>query len=174
MTLKMPLSGMMGGGHLFHDDLYGIAVTLPDGWSITNGIRWGKKGGENTLFFSSPTGSSHTSLYYQKYPGGAAPPLDQTQSYFQGQAQWKEQSRISAGLSDYANVPDSFSYAPIDGHPALSYFATFTAGGAVQTEYFIRVLGAQGYMMFFTHGTLEDVKAAMPQIQAMAASVKVP
>lgn len=174
-TLKMPLSDMMGPNNRFHDDGYGIAVTLPDGWSIRDGIRWGKKDEQNTLFMKSdPATSSHTSMYYQKYPDGSAPPLDQTQAYFEKLAQYKAQSRVDAGLADYANVPDSFSYDPIDGHPALSYFATFTANGAVQTEYFIRVLGQQGYVMFFTMGSLEDVKAAMPQIQTMAKSVSVP
>ena len=42
------------------------------------------------------------------------------------------------------------------------------------TEYFVRVLGGQGYVMFFSQGTFEDVKAAMPQINAMAKSVRLP
>jgi hypothetical protein len=89
------------------------------------------------------------------------------------QAQEKEASRVPA-RPDYKNVPESFSYYNINGSPALSYFATFTQGDQVMTEYFVRVLGPKGYTMFFTTGRLEDVKAIMPQVKQMAGSLKGP
>ena len=107
------------------------------------------------------------------YPNGA-PDTGATEAYFRDIAQKKEDSRIASGRSDYKNVPESFAFTEIDGHPSLSYFATFTAGDQVMTEYFVRILGEKGYVMFFTSGKLEDVRAIMPQVKQMAASVKPP
>ena len=79
-----------------------------------------------------------------------------------------------AGTPDYQNVADSFSFFDVDGSPAMTYFATFTRGDQVMTEHFIRVLGPRGYVMFFTTGKFEDVKAIMPQLKQAAATVKGP
>ena len=38
----------------------------------------------------------------------------------------------------------------------------------------IRLLGQKGFVMFFTRGKLDDVKALTPQLHQMAATVQVP
>lgn len=44
----------------------------------------------------------------------------------------------------------------------------------VMTEYFVRIRGPKGYVRFFTSGELEAVRPAMPKIQQMAKSVRLP
>lgn len=172
--IPMSLVGMVGANNLFHDDAWGLSMTYPDGWTLLRGMRWGEDHRENTLFMSPDVPSTaRPSMYYQEFRDPAAT-RENAKTYLRGLAQWKENSRIAAGVSDYKNVPGSFAFTAIDGHPAMSYFATFSEGNDVRTEYFIRILGRQGYVMFFTSGRLEDVKPIMPAIEKMAASVKLP
>jgi hypothetical protein len=114
-------------------------------------------------------------MYYRGYTEkqAALQGIDAAAHFREG-AQRKEEERIAAGIADYKNVPESFAFTHVNGQPSLSYFATFTQGGEVMTEYFVRVFNQRGYVMFFTRGRLDDVKAIMPQVQQMAASVKLP
>lgn len=112
-------------------------------------------------------------MYYQMY-SDRVPDLSASEAYLRQIAQSKEDSRSGNGTSDYKNVPSSFEFKQIDGRPALSYFAVFTTGNQVMTEYFTRILGQKGYVMFFTTGRLEDVQAIKPQIDQMASTVQVP
>lgn len=169
---QIVLDDVLGPNNLYHDDLLGVSATLPDGWKVRSAQRWGTNNRENTVFMETDAAAA-PSMYYQMYPK-EVPERGATEAYLRNIAQWKEGSRISGGLTDYKNVPESFSFKEIDGRSTLSYFATFTAGDQVMTEYFVRILGQKGYVMFFTKGKLEDVKAIMPPVEKMAASVKVP
>lgn len=158
-------------GH-FHDDLRGVSANLPGGWSIRSAVRWGEGNLQNTVMMMPETPSrARPSMYYQPYPNNQ-PDMSSPEAYLRGVAQSKENSRSQNGLNDYKNVPDSFEFTEIGGHPALTYFATFTAGDQVMTEHFIRVLGPTGYVMFFTTGKFDDVKTILPQLKAMAGSLK--
>jgi hypothetical protein len=95
------------------------------------------------------------------------------EAYFRDFAVKKEELRM-ADVPDYRNVPESFQFGETDGAPAMSYFATFMDGDKVMTEYFVRILGRSSYVMFFTTGELEAVRPAMPKIQQMAKSVRLP
>lgn len=100
--------------------------------------------------------------------------MEGAEAYFRRVAQNKENQRVTGGIADYKNVESSFEFAQLDGNPAVSYFAVFSRGEEVQTEYFVRVLGKKGYVMFFVPGRLEDVQKIMPQIKQMAGTLKVP
>lgn len=41
-------------------------------------------------------------------------------------------------------------------------------------EYFIRILGQTGYVMFFVRGPAKDVQAIIPTVYQMGGTVKVP
>ena len=171
---EIVLENVLGPNNLYPDDLLGVSATLPDGWTVRGAGRWGENNRENTVSLSPETETTaRPSMYYQMYPKEVPEP-GQAEAYLRNIAEWKENSRISAGLADYKNVPESFAFTDINGNPSLSYFATFTRGNEVMTEYFVRILGKKGYVMFFTQGRLEDVKAIMPPLQKMAGSVKVP
>jgi hypothetical protein len=86
----------------------------------------------------------------------------------------KEASRVGPAFRDYRNVPESFEFTQIDGNPCMNYFATFLRGDQVMTEYFVRLLGREGYVTFFTIGPLEEVRPMMQQVKAMAQSVRLP
>jgi hypothetical protein len=177
---QMVLREVLQPNNLFHDAVFGVSVTYPAGWSVRDARRWGDNNHENTVFFAPPA-TSHAvpSMYYKLYTVGAPPPdgppaPGATEAFFRATAETKEKLRTSNGVTDYKNVPESFEFTQINGHPAMTYFAVFTQGNQVMTEHFIRILGQKGYAMFFTHGTLDDVKALMPQLHQMAATVQVP
>ena len=112
-------------------------------------------------------------MYYRDYndgePSGVA-----TEAVLREMAQKKEESRSQSGIPDYKNDPGSFVFRQIDGHPSLSYFATYTGNNQVQAEYFLRILGENGYVMFFVHGPVKDVQALIPAVYQMGGSVKPP
>jgi hypothetical protein len=172
MSTKIPLEQVLGPDRAFRDAMLGVALTYPEGWTVRNAIRWGKDQRENTVFFRAPEGSATPSMYYQRYPDGAPAPGD-PEALLREQAQQKEAAR-QAGLADYKNDPDSFVFRDVNGHPALSYFATYTARDQVQAEYFTRVLGPNGYVMFFVRGPVNDVKALIPSVFQMSGTVTPP
>lgn len=174
--IQIDLAQALGPDNNYQDTLVGLSVLLPEGWSIRNAIRWGPDHRQNTVFLKPELASSASpSMYYKHYTPEEAASIRGTgaEALLREQAQKKEASRL-AGVPDYLNVPDSFSFFDVHGSPALSYFATFTRGGQVMTEHFIRVLGPKGYVMFFTTGKFEDVKAIMPQLRQAASTVRGP
>ena len=171
---QLVLKNALGPDNHYHDDLLGLSATFPQGWKVAAAKRWGTANHENTVWLQPEVATSaRPSMYYKQYVE-TPPDRSTAETYLRDQAQQKEDFRIGNGLTDYKNVPESFSYYDINGSPALSYFATFTKGDEVMTEYFIRVLSPNGYVMFFTTGKLDDVKAVMPQVKQMASSLKGP
>jgi hypothetical protein len=174
--IKIDLAQALGPDNRYNDAAVGLSVMLPEGWTVRDAIRWGEGHSQNTVFLKPAVASSAgPSMYYKPYTPEEAASIGSTgaQALLREQAQKKEASRIG-GVPDYQNVPDSFSFFDVNGSPAMSYFATFTRGDQVMTEHFIRVLGPNGYVMFFTTGKFEDVKAIMPQLKQAASTVKGP
>jgi hypothetical protein len=170
----MSLSEVLQPNNQFHDALFGVSATFPQGWTVRSARRWGSNNRENTVFLAPAVPSTATpSMYYQNYPSGGPEP-GMSEAWLLKVAQTKEDSRSGEGVNDYKNVPSSFAFKQIDGRPSLSYYAVFTAGNEVMTEHFIRILGQKGYVMFFTRGRLEDVQTILPQLEQMAATVRVP
>jgi hypothetical protein len=171
--IAMPLTDVVGPGRRFHDDQYGVSLTFPEGWSVARATRWGEGHRQNTVFFTPPENSQAVpSMYYQEYPHGA-PQTGDAEAMLRQMAQEKETSRRTA-LSDYTNDPGSFVFRQVDGHPALSYFATYSRGGEIQAEYFMRILGDKGYVMFFVRGPVKDVQALIPPVYDMGGTVHPP
>lgn len=174
--IKIDLSQVLGPDNHYNDDVVGLSVKLPEGWTVRDATRWGEGHLQNTAFLKPAEASSASpSMYYKPYTAEEAASIGSTgaQALLREQAQKKEASRI-AGTPDYQNVPDSFMFFDVNGSPAMTYFATFTRGDQVMTEHFIRILGPNGYVMFFTTGKFEDVKAIMPQLKQAASTVKGP
>ena len=174
--IKIDLTRALGPNNNYYDDVVGLSVALPEGWKVRDAIRWGEGHKQNTVFMRPDVPSSASpSMYYKPYTDEEMLARGNTgaQALLREQAQKKEASRVT-GTPDYQNVPDSFSFFDVTGSPAMTYFATFTRGNEVMTEHFIRVLGPRGYVMFFTTGKFEDVKAIMPQLKQAATSVKGP
>ena len=174
--IKIDIAQALRQGNHYHDDAVGLSVTFPEGWVVDNAIRWGEGHTQNTVFLQPDVASSASpSMFYKPYTAEEAATIASTgaQALLREQAQKKEASRV-AGMPDYRNVPDSFLFYDVNGSPAMSYFATFTRDDQVMTEHFIRVLSPKGYVMFFTTGKFEDVKAIMPQLKQASVSVKGP
>jgi hypothetical protein len=172
----MPMKDVLGPNNSFNDALYGVSVTYPQGWVVRDAVRWGKNNGENTVFFAPPSPSAaRPSMYYQMFsPSMPKPEAGKIEGYLRDIAVSKESSRIRGGLSDYKNVPESFAFKQVAGRPAASYFAVFTLGNQINKEYFIRIVGEKGYVMFFVQGAAEDVDAIRVAVDQMAETVKVP
>lgn len=172
---QMTLSEVVKPGNVFRDDLFGVSATFPEGWSVKHAVRWGLNNRENTVFFQAPDDSRATpSMYYQKYPAGAPTGVSH-EAYLRDLAVKKEASRQKDGLSEYQNDPGSFVYREIGGRPSLSYSATYISkNGEVHAEYFTRILGPGGYVMFFVKGPAADVQKVIPDVYDMSGTVKTP
>jgi hypothetical protein len=169
----VPLKDVLGPNNSFNDPVFGVSLTYPAGWEVVGGFRWGKNNGENTFRFRPLWPSEATpSLYYQRFTADSPRPAD-INVWFRESAKKKEESRAGGG-SDYQNVPESFVFKTVGGLPSFSYLATFTAGNKQMAEYFVRVAGQQAYVMFFTQGTRGEIDIIRPDIDRMAATVRVP
>jgi hypothetical protein len=171
---QMVLSEVMQPGNVFHDSVFGVSATLPEGWSVRHATRWGENNRENTVFFSPPEGSKAIpSMYYQKYR--ETPPLGNADAYLREVARQKEASRLQNGMTEYQNDPGSFVYREVGGIPSLSYSATYISkSGEVHAEYFTRILGPDGYVMFFVRGPVKDVQTLIPSVYEMSGTVTPP
>ncbi|MGC4074323.1 MAG: hypothetical protein QM760_17785 [Nibricoccus sp.] len=171
---QMSLAEVVRPGNVFNDDLFGTFVVFPEGWSVKQAIRWGENNRENTVFFQPPEGSRAVpSMYYQKYPEGV--PTGSPEAYLRDLALKKEASRRKDGFPEYQNDPGSYVYREIGGHPSLSYSATYISqNGEVHAEYFTRILGPGGYVMFFVKGPTTDIQAIIPAVHQMSGTVTPP
>lgn len=173
-AIPMSLQDVLQPGNGFLDPKYGVAAVYPEGWTVREAVRWGENQRENTVFFTPPEGSKATpSMYYQEYRE-PPPPRDKAEALLREMAQKKEEARSNNGKNDYRNDPGSFVFREVDGHPTLSYFATYSRGDQVQAEYFTRILGEKGYVMFFVRGPVADVQALIPPVYQMSGTVKPP
>lgn len=172
---SIPLAELIGPNNAIRDPRYGVSVTYPAGWELRGGARWGKNNQENTLSFRAiwPL-ESRPSLYYQPTSNFEAPAPGQEEAHFRHTAGTKAASRVQAGLQDYRNLPETFTFLQINGRPAFRYVAKFTQNGKKHYEYFTRVLGEQMMVMFFTMGPWEELETIRREIDRMSATVQVP
>lgn len=174
--IKIDLKQAMGPDNQFTDAAVGLSVKLPTGWTVREASRWGDAHGENTIFLQTARASSAApSMYYKHYSTDEAGALDTAgaEVLLREGALKKEAARAQT-VRGYQNVPESFQFLTINGRPAMAYLATFTANNHLMTEHFVRVLGTKGYVMFFTKGTIADVKALLPELMQAVATVKWP
>jgi len=172
---SIPLAELVGPNNLIRDQVYGVSVTYPPGWQVRGASRWGKNNKENTVMFQAiwPL-ESRPSLYYQPTSNFDKPAPGQEEAHFRYTAGTKAASRVRAGLGDYKNLEDTFTYLQINGRPAFRYVASFTQNGRKHFEYFTRVLGDQMMVMFFTMGPLEEMETIRREVDQMSATVQVP
>jgi hypothetical protein len=173
---QMTINDVVLPGNRISDPKFGLSATYPADWTVRDvALRWGVNEGENTIFFGPPEGSQAVpSLYYRRYSDGPAFSMANPEATLRDMARQKEESRSGGGKNDYKNDPESFVFRTIDGNPSLSYFATYTRGGEVHAEYFLRILGPSGYVMFFNQGPVKDVQTLIPTILNMGGTVKPP
>jgi hypothetical protein len=167
---------VLPGNRIFDANL-GLMANYPKDWTVREvAMRWGANNGENTVFFGPPEGNqAQPSMYYRKYSDTAPFDMSNPEATLRDMARQKEVSRLTVS-SDYKNDPDSFVFRTFDGKPSLSYFATYTnpTNGEMHAEYFMRVLGPTGYVMYFTRGPVKDVQALIPAVFEMGGTVKPP
>lgn len=172
---SIPLSELLGPQNQLRDPVYGVAVKYPAGWQVRGASRWGKNNAENTVMFQ-PTWpfESRPSLYYQPTTNFGRPAAGQEEAHFRYTAGTKAASRVQAGLRDYKNLENTFTFTQINGRPAFRYFAQFTREGKPQFEYFVRVIGEKMMVMFFTMGPITELEIMAREVDEMSATVLVP
>jgi hypothetical protein len=172
-SLPMNPADYLGEDNLFSDRDCGVSFTVPAGWTIKSGVRWGDDFQNTTINMAPPPPSLAVPwMYYQAYPDLPPATPDEARTFLLRQARDKEDARIHAGMEDYKNDPDSYVLSDISGRPSLSYFATYTKNGQVMAEYFMRVLGQSGYVMYFVQGPARDVQTLIPEVHHMGETVK--
>lgn len=169
---SIPLGEIVSDDRSIRDPLYGVTARYPVGWSVRGVTRWGNR--ETTIFFGAPgLSNAFSTLYYRIYSSAMAVPAS-AETFLRDEAQRKAEQRVVGGLSDYANVVNSFESKTIGGHPALSYAARFTGGGKTHCEYFVRILSANGVALFFLRVPLDEFDQLRPAFDAMVESVHLP
>jgi hypothetical protein len=168
-------SEFVGPNNSIRDSVYGVSATYPAGWQVRQAQRWGKNNMENTIFFQAgwPL-ESRPSLYYQPRTNFDSPAPGKEEAHFHYTAGTKAASRVSGGMSDYKNLRESFTFAPINGRPAFRYVANFTVNGKPHYEYFIRILGEKMMVMFFTQGPIAELDILRREVDQMSSTVQVP
>lgn len=163
---------ILSAENVINDSEYGVSLTFPQDWTVKNAIRWGSN--KSTIFFNPPEGSEAIpSVFYQKF-SEAPPDRAYAEAVMRDQARKKEAARLKDGIVDYKNDPESFRYREINGNPTLSYFSTYMNGDEVEAEYFTRILGEEGYVMFFVRGPADDVSALITPVTDMSETVTPP
>jgi hypothetical protein len=169
---SIPLGEIVTDDRSIRDPLYGLTLRYPAGWVVRGVTRWGDK--ETTVYFGAPSSmNAFITLYYRIYTAAPAIPGD-PEAFLRAEAQQKAERRVSGGLSDYANVVDSFAFRTIGGLPALSHSARFSAGGRTQVEQIAKVLSPRGVITFILRAPLEEIDELRTQFDNMVESVRLP
>lgn len=103
---QMTLDEVLKPNNLFHDAIFGVSATYPEGWKVRDAKRWDANNQQNTVFFEAPNSQAIPSMYYQMYPEGP-PASANVEAYLREVAQKKEDSRSGNGKNDYKNDPNS-------------------------------------------------------------------
>lgn len=169
---SIPLGEIVTDDRSIRDPLYGLTLRYPSGWIVRGVTRWGDR--ETTVYFGAPTSpNALITLYYRAYSTPVSLP-PQPEAFLRAEADQKAQRRVNGGLTDYANVVDSFSYKKVGEHPALNYSARYYAGGRVQVEYIVRLLSEKGVATFFLRVPLEELEELRPAFDGMVETFRLP
>ena len=170
----MPLNEVLGPDNSFNDTVYGVAFTYPAGWRVRSGERWNwEDERENSLMLSPPSRlHAITAVYYQLFSENVpGPESEGIETFLRKIAERKAEAQAAAGLKDYKNLPDSFVFSETGGRATLKNSASYIEKRKPSTEYFVRIFGARGYVIFCVQGPVPDVKAVVADVDRMAASV---
>ena len=169
---SIPLGEIIGDDHSIQDTMYGLSARYPSSWMVRGVTRWGNR--ETTIYLGVPKlENSFPTIYYRMFATSAPLPPN-AEVALREEAKLRASRRVNGGLADYANDPDSFTFKNINGHPAISYLAKYTAGGRTMCEYWVRVLSEKGVAQFVLRAPLEDIDALRGDFEAMAASLRFP
>jgi hypothetical protein len=156
------------------DPVAPVSFELPQGWKLTGGVRWGDH--ETTLQFFDTQSGQWANAYYQ-YPL-TNPPAPDLDAVLRLGLEKKIRQRNGEGLVDYSIRKDSVQQAIVDGRPALSWVADFTARGPGHprmTEYMFRYIGANGKADVFTQmPSLMDVGWFVNRMLPIIQSLRIP
>lgn len=175
-SLRMDLDEVIKPNNVFQDPTEGVTFVYPKGWSVRGGDHGSSDDEtESAVYFDAPRRSrAYTTVYYQLYSQSAsAPPATiPLEKFTRMVAAEKALNRLTRGLKDYKNLPESFVFAREGKRAVLKNLATFSKDGKPHAEYFIRIFGPVGYVIFNVIGPAPDVRAAMPDVDRMASTVK--
>jgi hypothetical protein len=163
------------GSTIVQDPEAPISFELPAGWRLSGGVRWGTH--ETTLTFIDTRSGLWANAYYQ-YPIANPPAPDLEGVLRFGMENKVKQRQEREGLKDYKIRPDSVQQAVVDGRPALSWVADFTARSPrpqPMTEYMLRYIGANGKADIFTQMPASlDVGAFLNRMMPIIQSLRIP
>jgi hypothetical protein len=169
---SVPLGEIVGRDHAIRDPLYSWSARYPQDWTVHGVTRWGDR--ETTLYLGTPTvPGAYSTLYYKSHGTPQPLPAD-TESALRDEARRLAARRVSNGLNGYLPQPDSFTFAPIGGHPALRFAAHYPSGGRTFCEYVIRVVNARGIAQLVLRVPLAQFEAVRTDFEAMAETLTLP
>jgi hypothetical protein len=169
---SIPLGEIVTDDRSIRDPLYGLTLRYPAGWLVRGVTRWGDR--ETTVYFGAPnSANAFITLYYRVYGSPVALPSN-PETFLRDEANRKAERRVNGGLTDYANVVDSFAFKTVGGLPALNYSARFHGGGRTQVEYIVQILSGKGVATFFLRVPLEELEAVRPAFDGMVETFNLP
>lgn len=169
---SVPLGEIVGRDRTIRDPLYGWSARYPQDWTVHGVTRWGER--ETTLYLGTGLVPGAYLTFYYKSHGAPQPPLTDAERFLREEARRLAARRVTNGLNGYLPQPDSFTFAPIGGHPALRFTAHFTSGGRTFCEYVIRVVSSRGTAQFVLRVQLAQFEAVRGDFEAMAETLTLP
>jgi hypothetical protein len=134
--------------------------------------RWGER--ETTIYLGVPIlANSFPTLYYRMF-ARPEPVAASAETLLRDDAAQRAIRRVNGGLGDYVNVPESFVFKTIGGHPALSYMARYSGGGKTMCECFVRVLSDKGIAQCVLRAPLDEMDAVRADFEGLVDSLRLP
>jgi hypothetical protein len=149
----------------YHDEQFGVSLSLPPGWSWTGPklLDTGK-----TLLTLRDADALQLRLWVQILdPAEELMPAQKMNKRLLKQAEGKVEQRRREGYENYRLRKDSFELKAINGRSALSWVDDYTENGRNMVEYLTRVRSEKTNAVFFARvpaGQLDDVKARVDPI----------
>jgi len=151
-----------------------VQFKLPDNWRIANQQRWGDNETTIILTDGSPELISGSGLYYRLDQNPTKRTAEEVERSLLAGMAAKQVQRQGAGYTGYRNQAGSERRHQIDGRPALTWVATYTANGKPMAEVCTYIQSDTVTALFFTRLSETELKAFQQRFAPIVESLRIP
>ncbi|MFZ1145578.1 MAG: erythromycin esterase family protein [Bryobacteraceae bacterium] len=161
-----------GDSKEYRDSEYGVAFTLPPGWSVSQAQRWGNR--ETTVFLNATQSEATAALYFRVAAAPEKISPDEIRQKLRSETEAKVAQRATEGLAGYRIRPDSYQYREINGRQALACVADYTLEGRAMAEYLVYARSGQVLALFFARMPAGELDRFRERFDTVANSLTLP
>lgn len=156
-------------GNEYRDPEFAVSVTLPQGWSVGDAVRWGDR--EVTANLKDAR-RFVGSFDFQKRP---ATTHSDEEAYAALATNPESKAKLrTPTLPDYRVRPDSIQRRTVGGRPALSCIADYTSGQIEFSEYLTWISGENAGAQVFASVPRAELESLRHRLDPIIDSVKLP